>query len=608
MSNLSVGRIGVMPGRGGNFSGGKPKQTKSTLIKLIKFIGKDKFLLVLVFASTLTITGCALYAAYAIKPLIGMIEMTIAGTWTVAYFFARLQTFLISLGLVYSVQVALTLMQSQLMVRVSQRTVYRLRKVLYQHLLKIPVRYHDQHTHGELMSRFTSDIELISDTITNSVSSIVSSTLMLAGTTLMLIYLSYLLAIILLVALPIFGLLINRIVSISRKHFRSQQQAIGKLNGFIEENLEGQQITNLYRHQNQSMKTFNFLNEDYRHHAFRAQSWSGLMIPLVMNLNSVNYAIVAASGAYLAITTGLSVGTLGAFVNSTRQFSRPLNEIATQYTTIQAGLAAAERVFEVLEEPEEALPLNPSSVTTLQGAVRFDDVSFGYVEGKTILNHVSFYAKPGQKIAIVGSTGAGKTTITNLITLFYPDYTGSITIDGIEIRHLNQDFLRRSMALVLQDTHLFSGSILDNIRYGNPLASDEECIEAAKTAYAHPFIMRLNQNYQTQISYDGNELSQGQRQLLTIARATLSNPKILILDEATSSIDTRTERLIEKGMDQLTAGRTTFVIAHRLSTVRHANAILVLENGVIIERGDHDDLMKANGRYASLVKGQSELT
>jgi len=609
MSNVNGTRhTGVMPGRGVNLSGSKPKSAKSTLRQLLNYLGKSKKSLIVVFSASLIGTLCGLASTYAIRPLLNSLEATLKGENTIEIFFTNLVTFLTVLGLIYLIQVLMSWLQSQLMVQISQNTVHRLRKDLYDRMLHMPVGYHDKRTHGEIMSHFTNDIDLLSDSITNSMSSLVSSSSMLVGTILMMIYLSWQLAIITLIALPIFTFLINRIVAMSRKYFRRQQEAIAKLNGFVEETMEGQQVNLLFNHESSALETFDQLNTNYRTHAMRAQSWSGLMIPFMMNLNAVNYALIASVGGYLSVVAGLSVGTLGAFVNSTRQFSRPLNEIAMQYTSIQAGLAAAERIFEVLKQSIETDDSQSIELNESQGLVRFENVDFAYDPQKPVLHDVSFYAKPGQKIAIVGSTGAGKTTITNLISRFYDIPNGNITIDGHNIKEYTRSSLRKQMAMVLQDTHLFEGTILDNIRYGKPDASDEACIEAAKLAYAHSFINRLPEGYHTKLRFDGSELSQGQRQLLNIARALLSNPKILILDEATSSIDTRTESNIEKGMDRLMEGRTTFVIAHRLSTVRHANAILVLENGVILERGDHAELMRQNGRYASLVRGQSELT
>ncbi|MHC1735603.1 MAG: ABC transporter ATP-binding protein [Erysipelotrichaceae bacterium] len=609
MSNVNGTRhTGVMPGRGVNLSGSKPKSVKSTLRQLLNYLGKSKKSLIVVFSASLIGTLCGLASTYAIRPLLNSLEATLKGENTIDTFFTNLVTFLAILGSIYLIQVLMSWLQSQLMVQISQNTVHRLRKDLYDRMLHMPVGYHDKRTHGEIMSHFTNDIDLLSDSITNSMSSLVSSSSMLVGTILMMIYLSWQLAIITLIALPIFTFLINRIVAMSRKYFRRQQEAIAKLNGFVEETMEGQQVNLLFNHESSALETFDQLNTNYRTHAMRAQSWSGLMIPFMMNLNAVNYALIASVGGYLSVVAGLSVGTLGAFVNSTRQFSRPLNEIAMQYTSIQAGLAAAERIFEVLKQPIETDDDHAIELNESQGLVRFENVDFAYDPQKPVLHDVSFYAKPGQKIAIVGSTGAGKTTITNLISRFYDIPNGNITIDGHNIKEYTRSSLRKQMAMVLQDTHLFEGTILDNICYGKPYASDEACIEAAKLAYAHSFINRLPEGYHTKLRFDGSELSQGQRQLLNIARALLANPKILILDEATSSIDTRTESNIEKGMDRLMEGRTTFVIAHRLSTVRHANAILVLENGVILERGDHAELMRQNGRYASLVRGQSELT
>ena len=609
MSNIQPTRhTGIMPGRGVNLSGSKPKSIKSTLKELLKYLGKSKRQLIIVIIASLLSTVCGLAGTYAIRPLLIMIEQALNTQITVQIFFNRLALFLIILGCIYALQVYLSWLQSQLMVQISQSTVYRLRKDLYDRVLHMPAGYHDQRTHGEMMSYFTNDIDLLSDSITNSIASLVSSSSMLVGTILLMIYLSWQLAIITLIALPIFSFLINKIVQTSRKYFKRQQEAIANLNGFVEETMEGQQVNILFGHQAAALDIFDSLNRNYRNQAVRAQSWSGMMIPFMMNLNSVNYAIISATGGYLAVTAGLSIGTLGAFVNSTRQFSRPLNEVAMQYTTIQAGLAAAERIFEILQQDVEVDEPDAIELIHTDGFVRFENVDFSYLPDKPVLSDVSFYAKPGQKIAIVGSTGAGKTTITNLISRFYDIPKGKISIDGQDIKKYTRCSLRRHLAMVLQDTHLFEGTIFDNIRYGKPQASDAECIEAAKLAYAHSFINKLPAGYKTILRFDANELSQGQRQLLNIARAVLADPKILILDEATSSIDTRTESNIEKGMDRLMEGRTTFVIAHRLSTVRHAKAILLLEHGSIVERGSHAELMLLNGRYASLVRGQSELT
>ena len=393
-----------------------------------------------------------------------------------------------------------------------------------------------------------------------------------------------------------------------RMMVRISQKTLGDLNGYIEEAMEGQMVMQLFNHEDKAQEDFDKFNGKYRKNSQLAQITSIMMYPLMQNLNTVSYAIIGVVGGYLSINSGLSIGNLSAYVNMTRTQGRPINEISSQFTTLQSALASAERIFELLDWDLE--PINDSDIIldSVKGDVRFEHVDFSYVEGVPVLKDVSFWAESGQKIAFVGSTGAGKTTITNLISRFYDINKGQILFDGVDIRDINRLSLRKHIAMVLQDTHLFTGTIMENIRYGNLEASDEECITAAKLANADHFIKQLEHGYQTEISGAGDELSQGQKQLLNIARAAVANPSVLILDEATSSIDTRTETLIEKGMDSIMEGRTTFVIAHRLSTVRNADAIIVLEHGEIIERGSHDHLMELGGRYASLYTGQSELT
>lgn len=394
----------------------------------------------------------------------------------------------------------------------------------------------------------------------------------------------------------------------SQKYFNAQQSALGALNGYIEETISGQKAVKVFCHEDVAEEEFEILNSDLKDKQIRAQFLGGMMGPVMNNLSQINYVLTACVGGLLCVIKNFDVGGLTVFLNFSRQFSRPVNEISMQVSNVFSALAGAERVFAVMdEEPEPEDDPDAVSMEGMKGHVSLEHVYFGYDPGKLILKDISLYARPGQKIAFVGSTGAGKTTITNLLNRFYDIQSGSITIDGVDVRHIKREELRRNIAVVLQDTHLFTGTVMENIRYGRLDASDEEVIQAAKTASAHSFIMRLPKGYDTVLESDGANLSQGQRQLLNIARAAVSRAPILILDEATSSVDTRTEKHIERGMDRLMADRTTFVIAHRLSTVRNANAIMVLENGEIIERGDHDDLLAQKGRYYSLYTGRAEL-
>lgn len=587
--------------------GDKPKDMQSSAKRLFAYLGKNLKLMLIVFAFTVIVTLCSLYGSYAISPIVERVEAVINQLMSVDEAFTQITNLLLVLLIIYVVEVILTYISQRIMIVVSQRTVHMIRRDLFKKVMRIPVAYHDRFTHGELMSRFTNDIDLVSEALNMSAVSIVTNVLSLIGTVIVMFVLSPVLAIITVVILPLLSLMSSQIVKYSKRYSKRQQVSLGALNGFIEESIEGQAVLQLFNHEQASMDTFKALNKTFKGNAQRAQIASGIMFPLMQNLNNFTYAIMGGVGGYLVLNGMMSIAQLSAFVSLSRTLSRPINEIAMQYTTLQSAVASAERLFEVLDWPDEA-PINQGEVLpNIVGDVKFESVVFGYNPERPVLKSVSFYAKPGQKIAFVGSTGAGKTTITNLISRFYDIQSGRILIDDVDLVDLNRFELRRHIAMVLQDTHLFTGTVMDNIRYGNLDASDEDCIEAAKLANAHRFIEQLEFGYQTIISGDGGELSQGQCQLLNIARAAVANPKILILDEATSSIDTRTERLIEKGMDRLMQGRTTFVIAHRLSTVRNADAILVIEQGQIIERGDHDTLVELKGRYASLYSGQSQL-
>lgn len=586
----------------------KPKNQKKTFARLVTYLGKSKLLLSLAIILSVIATLGGLYASYAISPMIAIIQEALDGVKTYAQMRSELFVQIVILAVVFIVEVAGMYLSGRLMVKISQRTVQSIREEMFEKVLKTPVVNHDRNAHGDLMSRFTNDIDLVGEGLNSAAASIIINIFTLIGTIAVMLYMNVLLTFVTLIIIPLLGLMSSVIVKKSKYYSKRQQQTLGDLNGYIEESIEGQTVMQLFNHQDKSQETFRTKNEIYRKNAQWAQITSIMIYPLMQNINTISYAVIGIVGGYLSVNGMLSIGNLVAYVNMTRQQGKPINEISSQFTILQSALASAERIFELIDWEDEPSKDTDIHVETLKGDVRFDNVTFGYNADKMVLKNVTFWAAPGEKIAFVGSTGAGKTTITNLISRFYEINGGTISIDGEDIRNLNRWDLRKNIAMVLQDTNLFSGTIMENIRYGNLSASDEECIAAAKLANAHHFIRTLEKGYDTVISGTGSELSQGQKQLLNIARAAVANPSILILDEATSSIDTRTEKLIEKGMDSLMNGRTTFIIAHRLSTVRNADAIIVLENGEIIERGSHDDLVMLGGRYASLYSGQSELS
>jgi len=504
------------------------------------------------------------------------------------------------------------------MIGVSQKALVKIREDLFRKIQKIPVKYHDIHTHGDIMSRFTNDLDSVGEMLNNTMTQIFSGIITLIGTVTLMFVTNWILAIVTIVTVPLLIYVGGMIGKQSRKYFTAQQQALGAVNGYIEETVTGQKVIKVFCHEETAVGEFEFLSDDLRKKQMKAQFFGGIMGPVMGNLSQVSYAISATVGGILCLTLNFDIGGLTIFTNYSRQFSRPVNELSMLMNMIYAALAGAERVFEVMdEEPEAEDPADAIEICAesnkekgarlIKGEVILKDVTFGYVPGKTILKHINVIAKPGQKIAFVGSTGAGKTTITNLINRFYEIDEGEILIDGINIKYIKKDSLRSNIAMVLQDTHLFSGTVRENIRYGRLDATDEEVVTAAKIASAHSFIERLPQGYDTVLDGDGSNLSQGERQLLNIARAAISRAPILILDEATSSVDTRTEKHIERGMDRLMKNRTTFVIAHRLSTVRNADQIIVLEHGEIIEQGTHEELLDMGGRYYQLYTGAVEL-
>lgn len=627
MANQSTMGGGHGPGRARAIQ--KPKDFKGTVKFVWGYLKQRKALLFLAGAMVLINIAASLAGTSYLQPIIDNFLDPIYGNPTVAQRFAGLFRGIITLGCIYLVSVAASYLQSRLMVSVTQRSINTLRRDLFDHLQDLSVQYYDTHTHGEMMSRFSNDVDTLNDALSNSLTSLFSSAITLGGILGIMISKSWVLTILTLAMTPVMFFIAGRLMKVSSKFFIAQQSDLGNVNGYVEEMISGQKVVKVFCHEENAIEEFNQLNDRLCQTATTAQGYSGLMMPVMQNINNVNYALVAVIGGILSIFGSLSVGALVVFLQLTRQFARPINEASSQYNAVITAMAGAERIYEVMCEPaekadpENAAQLiqqghecywqtydqqgNPGEKIPVRGDVRFENVIFGYRPDKTILKNISLYAKPGQKIAFVGSTGAGKTTIINLLTRFYDISEGKITIDGLDIRNIKKDSLRHAMSVVLQDTHLFTGTVRENIRYGRLDATDDEVIQAAKLASAHSFICRLPHGYDTIIEGDGANLSQGQRQLLNIARAAVANAPILILDEATSSVDTRTERHIEHGLDRLMNGRTTFVIAHRLSTVRNSNAIMVMEQGEIIERGTHDDLLKEKGRYYQLYKGIVEL-
>ena len=606
----------------------RPKDMKGTFKKLMRYVGRYKAALVLVAVCLILSTVGSVATSYMLKPLLN--DYILPGD------FSGLLKMLVLMGGLFALSAVCSFAYARIMVHVAQRTVAAIRQDLFDRLQQLPVSYYDQHQSGDLMSRFTNDIDTVSEMLNSSFASIISNVLTFLGTVLMMIILNPWLTLITFAFLALMGGVVKVIGGRSRVNFQRQQAALGAVNGYIEEMIEGQKVIKVFNHEKQAIGRFTTLNDEYRQAATAAQAYAGMMMPAMGNLSKINYAVTCCVGGLLAIGGMFDVGSLGAYLLYVKQVSQPIGQISQQVNTLLAAAAGAERIFAVMDaQPETdegktvivrvkkdgdtlaettertgrwAWKKPDGTLVELKGDVRFDHVTFSYDGEKTVLHDVSLFAKPGQKIAFVGSTGAGKTTITNLINRFYDIQEGTITYDGIDVKDIAKDSLRRSLGMVLQDTHLFTGTIADNIRYGKLDATDEEIRAAARLANADTFIRHLPQGYDTVITGDGAGLSQGERQLLAIARAAVSDPPVLILDEATSSIDTRTETLIERGMDSLMEGRTVFVIAHRLSTVRNAQAILVLENGQIIERGDHAQLLEEKGRYYQLYTGQAKLS
>ena len=616
----------------GQPNGKRPGNLKKTIRSFGEYLGHYKRMLLVVAVLATISAGANLLGTYMIKPIVN--QITVDGS------IAGLTRGVVTAAVIYIIGALSTLGYTQMMVRAAQKVLLDIRGDLYHRLQTLPLRFFDQNRKGDLMSLFTNDVDTISDALNNSFAVLIQSAVQLVGTLVLLFLLNWQLSFLVLIGYGVMFWYIRYSGTRSKFYFNRQQEHLGDLDGYIEEMVAGQKVVKVFSHEQANLQGFLERNEALCQAGTSAQSYAGTMIPAVVTISYLNYALIAVLGGIMVIRGHSDLGSLASYLVFVRQSAMPINQLTQQGNFLLAALAGAERIFQTMEEPAEVdegtaelvnVRREPDGALTpcrektgqwawrdsarteaplvpLRGDVRFDHVTFGYEPGQTILRDITLYAKPGQKVAFVGSTGAGKTTIINLINRFYDVTGGTITYDGIDVRDIRKDDLRRSLGIVLQDTHLFTGTVADNIRFGKLDATQEEVERAARIANADSFIRRLPQGYNTMVTGDGSNLSQGQRQLLAIARAAVADPPVLILDEATSSIDTRTEALIEKGMDQLMEGRTVFVIAHRLSTVRNANVILVLEHGEVVERGSHEELLSLKGEYYQLYHGMFELS
>ncbi len=617
----------------------RPKNPKVTIRRLAGYLMEYKLQMLLVVLGIIGSSGASVASTYFLKPIINDYIVPFIGRENPDL--SAFASMLLVMAVIYLIGVGSGYLYKRLMVNISTGAMRKIRTDLFTHMQSLPIRYFDTHTHGELMSRYTNDTDTLREMISEGIPQLISSVITVAGVFTMMLVLSWQLTILAVLLLMVLLWLVKIIGGKSASFFIKQQRALGQVNGYIEEMIEGQKVVKVFCHEDAVKDAFTQMNEELCYAASNAGTFSNIMGPVSNNMGHISYAVTATAGAALAIFGVLDLGTIGSFLQYTRSFNQPISMLSQQFNILLAALAGAERIFAVIDEQPEAddgyvtlvrarrlpdgsleetdertglwawrHPHGDGSLTYTQvrGAVEFEDVVFGYEENKIVLDGITLQARPGEKIAFVGSTGAGKTTITNLINRFYDVPDGKIRYDGININKIKKDDLRRSLSMVLQDTHLFTGTVRENIRYGRLDATDQEIEAAAKLANAHFFISHLPQGYDTVLTADGANLSQGQRQLLAIARAAVADPPVLILDEATSSIDTRTESLIEKGMDTLMEGRTVFVIAHRLSTVRNSNVIIVLEHGKIIEEGNHQELIAKQGKYYQLYTGMFELS